>query len=43
MFGVQKTLKSNMPLFLINVLFEEQAEKDNIKIDIRETGLENRL
>lgn len=45
MFGVQKTLISNMVirLFLVNVLFEEQAEKDNIKIDIMETGLENKL
>jgi hypothetical protein len=35
------TLKSNMVtrLFLVNVFFEEQGEKDNIKIDIRETGL----
>jgi hypothetical protein len=45
MFRVQKTLKSNMVtrLFLVNVPFEEQGEKDNIKVDIRETGLENRM
>jgi hypothetical protein len=28
-------------LFFVNVLSEEQGGKDNIKIDIRETDLEN--